>query len=144
MPIKNYTTSIDVNKTAGEIVGILSGRGVRSISTLFDDDSGVPSGVAFSMVTEYGQRDFALPVRTDGILKVLLADKKVPAGQKTREQAARIAWRIAKEWLEVQGALIDASLATLDEVMFPYMVANERGETVFQVTRTRFMKELER
>lgn len=143
MPIKFYTTDIDVNKTAGEIVGILSGRGVRSVSTLFDDDSGVPTGIAFSMVTEYGPRQFSLPVRTDGILAVLQKDTKVASTKKTKAQAAKIAWRIAKEWLEIQGALIDADLATLDEVLSPYMVVNDKGDTLFQAMKARAMLELE-
>ena len=61
MPILNYTTSIEVSKTMGEIQSALARRGVTRISTMFDDD-GVPAGLAFTMKTDYGFRDFELPV----------------------------------------------------------------------------------
>lgn len=55
-------------------------------------------------------------------------DPKVTRSACTPAQAARVAWRIAKDWLEAQSALIDAQLATLDEVMMPYMVASYDGD----------------
>lgn len=133
MPIMNYTTSIAVEKTMGEIQGYLARRGVTRISTLFSDD-GVAEGIAFTMKTDYGFRDFELPIRTGGVLAALTADKSVKPAQRTPEQAARVAWRIAKDWLEAQSALIDAQLATLDEVMLPYMVDN-KGKTMYAVYR---------
>lgn len=140
MPIKNFTTTIAVAKTMGEVHDVLVRRGVTRISTVFDD-AGHYSGIEFTMKTDYGLRDFQLPVRTDGVLAAMKADPKVPASQCTTAQAARVAWRIAKEWLEVQGALIDANLATLDEVMMPYMLAGN-GKTAYDTYRTAAMKEL--
>lgn len=121
MPILNYTTEIAVGKTMGEIQTALARRGVQRISTLFDED-GVPAGLAFTMKTDYGIREFELPVRTDGVLAAMKRDTKVPKAKQTAEQAARVAWRIAKDWLEAQSALIDAGLASLDEVMMPYLL----------------------
>lgn len=134
MPILNYTTEVQVGKTMGEIQTALARRGVQRISTLFDDD-GVPAGLGFTMKTEYGVREFELPVRTAGVLAAMQRDPKVPASKCTPDQAARVAWRIAKDWLEAQAALIDAELATLDEVMLPYMLA-DHGQTVYQQLRS--------
>ncbi|WIA96433.1 hypothetical protein [Curtobacterium sp. MCBA15_004] len=133
MPILNYTTTIPVGKTMGEVQYALARRGVKSISTLFDDE-GHPSGLGFTMKTDYGLRDFELPVRTEGVLPAMTADKSVPRAKCTPEQAARVAWRIAKDWLEAQAALIDAGLASLDEVMLPYMLTDS-GRTVYVETR---------
>ncbi|WP_323986266.1 hypothetical protein [Microbacterium plantarum] len=127
MPILNYTTTIAVEKTMGEINTALARRGVTRIATMYDDQ-GVASGLAFTMKTDYGVRDFELPVRTEGVLAAMKADPAVKPAQKNPAQAARVAWRIAKDWLEAQSALIDAQLATLDEVMMPYMVASFDGE----------------
>lgn len=126
MPIMNYTTEISVSKTMGEIQASLARRGVRTISTIYDDE-GVPAGLAFTMRTDYGFRDFELPVRTEGVLAAMRRDPKVPKAKQTPEQAARTAWRIAADWLKAQAALIDADLATLDEVMLPYMVSSYEG-----------------
>jgi hypothetical protein len=131
MPIKNYTTDIAVEKTMGQLIGFLARRGVTRISSLFDDE-GTPSGIGFTMKTEYGFRDFALPVRTEGVLRAMEADRSVPRSKCTPEQAAKVAWRIAQDWLEAQSALIDAGLADLDEVMLPYMVDGNSGKTMFE------------
>ena len=90
MPILNYTTKVDVSKTMGEIQGVLARRGVSRISTLFDDD-GNAAGIAFTMKTEYGVREFELPVRTSSVLAAMQADPQVPKASKTTEQAARTA-----------------------------------------------------
>lgn len=131
MPILNYTTSIAVEKTMGEITGALARRGVTRISTLFDEN-GVAAGLGFTMKTDYGYRDFELPVRTEGVLSAMKSDSKVSKSQCTPEQAARVAWRIAKDWLEAQSALIDAQLAKLDEVMMPYMI-DSKGQTMYSI-----------
>jgi hypothetical protein len=134
VPILNYTTSISVAKTMGEVQTALSRRGVTRVSTMYDDD-GTPAGISFTMKTDYGFRDFDLPVRTDGVLAAMKSDSKVPRSQCNPEQAAKVAWRISKDWLEAQAALIDAQLATLDEVMLPYMV-NEKGQTAYSLYRS--------
>lgn len=143
MPILNYTTSIDVEKTQGEVIRALTRRGVTRISTLFQD--GQPAGLGFTMETQYGIREFELPIRVDGVSAALARSASSgefaklgvrPAQSRvylTREHAARVAWRIAKDWLDAQAALVDADLVTLDEVMFPLMVAGGHGETTWQL-----------
>lgn len=132
MPILNYTTDITVAKSMGEVTAALARRGVARISTVFDDN-GVPAGLGFTMKTAYGLRDFELPIRTEGVLRVLTEERRTNSRVKaTAEQAAKVAWRIAKDWLEAQAALVDAELVTLDEVMFPYMVA-DKGKTTWQL-----------
>ena len=68
-----------------------------------------------------------------GLRKAMENDPKVPRAKCTREQAARVAWRIAEDWLKAQAALIDASLASLDEVMLPYMVTRYDGDRALTV-----------
>jgi hypothetical protein len=133
MPILNYTTSIAASKTAGEVQGLLAAHGARQIVTEFAD-GGEITGMKFSMRTEFGERGFSMPVRTDGVLAAMTADKSIPRSKCSREQAQRVAWRIAKDWLAVQLALIDAGLASLEEVMLPYMLGSG-GHTAFETYR---------
>lgn len=139
--IKNFSTKISVAQTSGELIGHLARRGVRAISTIYDED-GNPQGIGFEMVTDYGPRYFELPVRVDGVWAAMKDDKGIPTQYRNRAQAERTAWRIAKDWLEAQSALIDAGLATLDEVMMPYL-STGNGETLYAVMRTKWMKEIE-
>lgn len=107
------------------------------------DDEGNPAGIAFTMKTEYGVREFELPIKIEGVLRAMTSDTSIARSKCNHTQAAMVAWRIAKDWLAAQSALIDAELATLDEVMSPYMIAGKNGETVYQVIRAQGLKELE-
>lgn len=141
MPIANYSTDVSVSSSMGEVTGALTKRGVTRISTVIDDD-GNPSGIAFTMKTHYGVQEFELPVRVEGVLAALTKDKVQPKWR-TKQHAAKVAWRIARDWLRAQSALIDAELATLDEVMLPYMLGNKQGQTVYQMVVDSGLKQLE-
>lgn len=133
--IKNYTTQITVAKTAGEITTLLARRGVQQTSQIFDE-AGAPVALRFVIATDYGPREYQLPIRVDGVLKAIEQDSNIPRAQRTRERAAKIAWRIAKDWVEAQLALADAELASVDEVFLPYLVG-EGGATLYELFRER-------
>jgi len=119
MPILNYTTSITAIKTAGEVQARLAKHGALSVSTIYND--GQPLGIAFTVETQFGPRDFQLPANAAGV-QATLKRQKVSRSLQTPEQAQRVAWRILKDWVEAQLAIIEAGMVTLDEVMLPYMV----------------------
>jgi hypothetical protein len=144
MAIANYTTSKAVDETMAEIIAALRRRGITRISTVYDDND-EPSGLEFTMRTDYGPRDFALPIRTAGVLAALkraeaagefAASRKKAGTFTTPAHAARVAWAIARDWLRAQSALLDAELVTLDEVMFPWMVGGPDGQTAFVAFRS--------
>ena len=60
----------------------------------------------------------------------------MPPRYSTPEHAERVAWRIVKDWLEAQLAIIRTEMVTLDQVMLPYMVGDE-GHTVYELYRDR-------
>ncbi len=49
----------------------------------------------------------------------------------TREQAERVAWRILKDWLAAQMALLDIELVKFEEIFLPYIQLSG-GQTVFE------------
>ena len=49
----------------------------------------------------------------------------------TREQAERVAWRILKDWIEAQMALLDIEMVRFEEIFLPYIETNT-GKTVFE------------
>lgn len=139
--VLNYTTSIGVDRTVGEVSKILSRRGVASISTRYDEN-GTAVGLGFAMRTPHGDRHFALPVNVDGVHALLLDNPRGPS-YRTRAHAERVAWRIARDWLVAQLALIDANMATLDQVMLPYLVTDNAGGTLYERYREREQAALE-
>lgn len=53
MPIKNYTTKVDVYQSLGEIQGALAKNGARKIMIDYDEN-GNPVGVTFGINTPQG------------------------------------------------------------------------------------------
>jgi hypothetical protein len=139
----NYTTKITAAQSVGECQALLARSGASAVAVEYD--AGEPVGLSFRLDTPHGRRDFTLPVNIDGMHAVLrkadrdgmFAAMHVRAGHFTSEQhAANVAWRVVKDWLEANLALIAAGMAGLDEVMLPYLhVAPER--TLYQAYRER-------
>lgn len=127
MAIKNYTTTIDVYKSLGEIQGALASHGARKIMVDYDEE-GQPVGVAFGIETPVGPRGFLLPANVDGVRAVF-------AKQKIREQdgqAERTAWRNVRDWIMAQMAIIEAGQVEMEEVFMPYLT-DRQGRTLYQL-----------
>lgn len=125
MPIKNYTTEIDVYRSLGEIQGALAAHGASRV--MVDYDGGAPVCVTFAVETQAGVRGFRLPANVEGVRGVFAKQRvKAPPGQ-----AERTAWRNVRDWIMAQMAIIEAGMAQLDEVFLPYLVDNS-GVTLYQ------------
>lgn len=122
----NYTTKVDATKTVGEIQAMLAKKGVRKMITDYDGE-GNPIGFTFIIDWKGIPTLFALPCRWEGVLKVLQKSPKVPRANRNKQQALRVAWRILKDWIEAQLAIIEAELASLPEVFLPYAVTRDGG-----------------
>lgn len=127
MAIKNYTTTVDVYKSLGEIQGLLASHGARRIMIEYDD-SGQPIGVAFMIETPIGPRSFLLPANVEGV-RVVFARQKVKAAS---GQAERTAWRNIRDWIAAQMAIIEAGQVDMTEVFFPYLT-DRTGKTIYQL-----------
>lgn len=134
MPILNYTTQIAAEKTVTEIQSMLARAKAQAVMSEYDDQ-GVLTALSFRIKTGAGVMNFRLPANVQKIYQVLVRQKVTPKLQ-TREQAARVAWRIVKDWLEAQLALVSAELADLEQVFLPY-AQDETGATLYEVLRDR-------
>lgn len=134
MPIANYTTSVPVSRSLAQISGMLVEAGASSVGQHFEEGRVV--GVEFAVRTEYGPMQYRMPVRVLGVLAALESDTEVPRKSANIVHAERVAWRIAHDWLRAQLALIQAGMATLPEVMFPYAMLGD-GQTAFQTFQQR-------
>jgi hypothetical protein len=73
-----------------------------------------------------------LPSNIDGVWKTLQRQEGLTGKEKSREQAARVSWRILKDWVAAQMAIVEAGAAQLAEVFLPYAVHKD-GKTMFQM-----------
>ena len=129
MPVENYTTKVAAARTAGEIQELLAAHGVSAIMLSYD--KGRPIGVSFQADTEFGPRPFRLPVDVDAMHRLLRQEKAagrlpgISAGlADDRQHAERVAWRVIAEWITAQMTLVATRMATLDQVMLPYLVVD--------------------
>jgi hypothetical protein len=134
MPILNYTTKIDVRRTAGEISEILADAGAQSVNIQYENR--IPAALTFSIELQGRLVNFRLPSKWQGVHNLLKEDQKVQRAFKTEEQARRVAWRIVKDWVEAQLAIIQSGTAELAEVFLPYAVHPETGRTLFEEFKT--------
>lgn len=129
MPLLNYTTKVDVYSTIGAIQGCLVKHGARKIMQDYDGE-GRPQSLCFAINTKFGVRGIRLPANVDAVHKVL-EKQKVKCD---REQAERVAWRILKDWVEAQMAILESEMVQMDEIFLPYMVAKD-GLTTYELYR---------
>lgn len=128
MAILNYTTSINSEKSIGEIQKCLVKHGANKIVT--DYTNGIPISVTFCLDLNGNTVAFSLPANNDGVLRSMKNDRKIPKSKCTAEQAQRVAWRIVKDWVEAQMAIVEAQLAEMSEVFLPYIITKS-GNTLF-------------
>ena len=132
MAILNYTTTIDAFKTVSEIEYILIKHGAKSIVKNYD--GGTVTGLSFLIDTGVQQIPIRLPAKIDNCLNVLRKEKKENPRKQikdTREQAERVAWRILKDWVEAQMALMDIEMVRFEEIFLPYIETNT-GQTLYE------------
>ena len=122
MALLNYTTTVEAYKTVSEIEQMLVKHGAKSIMKQFDD--GMITSLSFLINTGVNDIPIKLPIRVDDVLQVLIEQKKMhpKAGIKaTKDQANRVAWRILKDWIEVQMALLDIGMVQFEEIFLSYI-----------------------
>jgi hypothetical protein len=134
MVIKNYTTKISVEKTMMEIEKILSKYGATHIFKMYEN--GVPIALAFKCEVGNQSIPFKLPMEANKIMVVF--KQAVKKGElpkryfEDREQARRTGWRIIKDWVDSQMALITINVAKFEEIFLPYMYDEVNNQTLFQ------------
>ena len=139
LAILNYTTSIKTEKTSGEIQQILALAGAQAIMTEYDSER-IMCAMSFRIDTPHGMITFRLPANAEGVYRCICSSN-VARSYKTREQAARTAWRILKSWIEAQLAIVDAEMSVITEVFLPY-AQNSQGQTVYQALEAGGFKQL--
>lgn len=114
-----------------EIQQALCRVGAARILTDFDDKGNI---VALSFQINNPETgspiSFRLPTDWKPVQETLKR-QRVSARLQTPEQALRVAWRITKDWVEAQVAIIETKMVTPAQVFLPYAVTTD-GSTVYE------------
>ncbi|MBA7531734.1 hypothetical protein ES705_23955 [subsurface metagenome] len=133
MALLNYTTQIEAAKTVGEIQGILAGHGAKSILIDYGDD-GLIEALAFRILTPHGEVDIRLPIDPEAVLNVLTQQNRlgrVPKRYINHAQAVRVAWRIVKDWVAAQMAILETEMVRMEQIFLPYVITGT-GKTLYE------------
>lgn len=136
MAIKNYTTSISADKTVGEIESLLARNGAKSIMKEYDQNGSV-SKLCFILKVKQNELPFSLPLRDEFILKLLETqrkNRKILSKYVNPDQAKRIGWRILKDWVDAQLALVEIGMVSMEEVFLPYLWNPVTKKTLYETS----------
>jgi hypothetical protein len=140
----NYSTVIAAAKTVAECQELLAEAGAASVAVHYENREA--AGLSFRLKTPHGTRDFSLPVNVDGahlVIRDMLRQNPPHVSRAqldrlgSRKHAADVAWRVARDWLEANLALVAAGMASVTEIMLPYLVVGEDDRTLWQAYRER-------
>lgn len=130
MSIKNYTTTVSAFKTIAEIEEFLAGNDCAFVQKQYENRE--PIGLSFTIFIKPDQPvNYRLPVNWKSTLKIFERDPKITNSMCTKEQASKTSWRIVKDWIVSQIALIQTGAVTMEQVFLPYMVVSKNGKTLF-------------
>jgi hypothetical protein len=126
MPLLNYTTKVPVAQTLTDITKALVKAGASSIMQDYDE-KGEVIAVSFRIMLEGNPISFRLPADWKSTQQVLRND-----GVRDEEpHARRVAWRITKDWVEAQMALLATKSVTMPQLFLPYAV-DGNGVTLYE------------
>lgn len=132
MPLLNYTTSIAAAKTVAQVEDKLVKHGAKAILSEFDN--GNIKSLSFKIETPYGDLGFRLPIKPEAVLVILKRQSEngqIRPAFATHEQAVKVAWRILKDWIEAQMAILETEMVTIEQVFLPYLVIGD-GHTLYE------------
>jgi len=127
MAILNYTTTISEHATCADIQKLLSSKGARQIMLDYDVKQRLV-GISFTILSNDMSILFRLPANFKGVQKALIKQTNAKKYH-TEEHAMRVCWRIIKDWISAQMAIVEADQADMATVFLPYSVM-QNGATV--------------
>ena len=144
MFLKNYTSNVPVSETIHRIEKVLLRCGVTGIMKEYGLNQTVVA-ITFRIETPAGQRMIRLPADEDKAQEALWLDyvdgdrlnakgdaidswsnRKKKTKKDFADQAARTAWKIVQDWVEVQMSMIQLKQADVLQVFLPYLFDGKR------------------
>ena len=132
MPLLNYSTRIEAHRTVSEITAILVRHGASRIMQEYDGSGNIVA-LKWSLAGRYGTLGYAMPVNYEAVYGVLTDEGRIFKGdaERRKAQARRVAWRILKDWIEAQIALLESGMVEMEEIFLPYMLAGDSDRTLY-------------
>jgi len=105
-----------------------------------------PESLSFIIPTVQGELPFRLPANVAKVEKILLDMRKTKPEPwhsnydivmtRLHDQAVKVAWRIIRDWVAAQTAIIETEMVTIQEVFLPYLLTPS-NKTLYQAMSER-------
>lgn len=131
--LKNYTTKVPVSKSIGEIISFLVEAGASNISQDFDSNQDC-TAIKFVITHVEQSVIYKLQPKPGSAERILLSARKRvdnEVKEKVRKQSYMVAWRILRDWVDAQCALIKLEQATPLELFLSYAYNPAKDETFY-------------
>lgn len=134
MALLNYTTKVPADRSIAEISAMLAKAGAKKIMHDYDDN-GYITALSFALELDGQLVGYRLPTDWRPI-KTIVAEirrgnTRLSKDVLTDQHAINVAWRITKDWVEAQLAILETKMVTTPQLFLPYAVTNN-GETLYE------------
>lgn len=90
--------------------------------------------MSFIVKTPYGETAFKLPANIDRVQAVL--NKQRVRTSVPRDMAVRVSWRILKDWVRANMAILETEMVSIYQIFLPYMQGKD-GRTLYELMESR-------
>lgn len=129
MALKNYTTKVSALRSISEIQEMLQKHGAIGVLTEFEQGTGKIEAISFRIKIGDQNWFFKLPMQWREAQKAMKDEGNRRANDE--DYCYRVAWRITRDWVDVQMALIDLRTAELQQIFLPYAVGKS-GKSLYE------------
>lgn len=144
--IKNYTSNISVESSVARIEAKLAAAGASGVMKLYGPDKQVAS-LVFKMPEGDRQHAIKVPANIDACYQALWRDYCTRVSRPREEtkatirtQAARTAWKLVSDWIDIQVSMIAMKQVKPLEVFLPYVYDGK--QTYFEALQANQFKQL--
>jgi len=130
MPLKNYTTKVPANRSVQEIQDMLQKHGATGVLMEYEKGTGRIASLAFKIDLNGQSVGFRLPLKWREAEKVL-QEQGVKRAFRDEDYVYRVSWRIMRDWVDIQMAIIELEMVKIEQVFLPYAIA-KNGKTFYE------------
>ncbi len=140
MPIANYTTEVSASKSVMEIQGMLVAHKAKQILIEYMGD-GEPEALSFIISVSGSDIPFVLPANIARVEAILIKQRKYMPEKwhhnyeqtmlRIHKQAVMVSWRILRDWVRAQMAILESEMVSLGQIFLPYMMT-PNGKSLYE------------
>ena len=125
--LKNYTTKVPANRSVQEIQEMLQKHGATGVLIEYEKGTGIIASLSFKIDLKDKLIAFRLPLKWREAREVLIS-QGIKRAKIDEDYVYRVSWRIMRNWVDIQMAIIELEMVKIEQVFLPYAIG-KNGKT---------------